>query len=228
MLILGIETSGRRGSTALCRDAEVLAVHRFAKGPRHARDIVPAIDRIMEKTETSREQIGGVAVSHGPGSFTGLRVGITCAKTMAYILGWKSVGIPSLEVLVQNVDAEELGITWACPLRDARRSAVYGTLFRWDGSRWDDETGVMLDLPENMTNRLPDGTLVFGSGVEAYPEVFESSPGKHLQRGGPDLGEGRGECVAQLGARYLQEGQETQPMELKPHYYRRTAAEDNL
>lgn len=228
MLILGIETSGRRGSAALCRGDRVLAAHQFQEGPTHARDIMPAIERIMDETGICREQVDGVAVSQGPGSFTGLRIGITCAKTLAYILGWQSVGVPSLEVLVQNADPGELGIETACPLRDARRSAVYGTLFRWDGERWRDETGVQLDSPERLAAHLPKGTLVFGSGADAYPELFGPEASDRLRTGRPALAETKAENVARLGARFLAEGKATPPMELQPRYYRRTAAEDNL
>jgi tRNA threonylcarbamoyladenosine biosynthesis protein TsaB len=228
MLILGIETSARRGNVALCRDDQVLALHRFGGGNTHARDIVPSVDEVLQQAGLSKEQVEALAVSQGPGSFTGLRVGVTCAKTMAYILGWQSVGVPSLEVLVQNVDAEKLGVETACPLRDARRSAVYGTLFRWDGERWRDQTGVQLDSPERLAAHLPEGTLVFGSGADAYPEVFGPSASSRLRTGAPELARSRAEHVAFLGARLLDEAEGTPPMELQPRYYRRTAAEDNL
>jgi len=228
MLILGIETSGQRGSVALCRDEEVLEVLRFPKGGRHARDIMQAVERVVERARVSKDDVEAVAVSEGPGSFTGLRVGVTCAKTLAHVLGWQAVGVPSLEVLVENVDAEATGCAAACPLRDARRHFVYGTVFEHEGGRWVDRTGVMAGAPEEVLARIPAGALVFGSGVKAYPEVFEAARGARLRVGEDELAEGRAEHVARLGLARLREGKAAPPMQLLARYYRRTEAEEKL
>ncbi|MHC4788685.1 MAG: tRNA (adenosine(37)-N6)-threonylcarbamoyltransferase complex dimerization subunit type 1 TsaB, partial [Planctomycetota bacterium] len=197
MIALGIETSGRVGSVALCEEDALLASYTFPEGARHARDIVPAVERIVTAAELGKEAVGAVAVSQGPGSFTGLRVGVTCAKTLAYALGWKAVGVPSLEVLAQNVGPERArrcGFT--CPVRDARRERVYGTIFQWDGAQWRDTTGVVLKGPAELAALIPEGALVFGSGVDAYPGAFR---GGRFAVGEPDLWTGRAEAVARLG-----------------------------
>jgi len=232
MLVLGIETSGTRGSVALCRDEELLAEHVFEEGPRHARNIVVAVDDVVRSTGVAKSDIGAVAVSEGPGSFTGLRVGVTCAKTLAHLLRWQAVGVPSLEVMAQNVDPEHHGCATTCPLLDARRSFVYGTVFRWEGGRWRDTTGVMAGEPERVLERLPRGTLIFGSGVEAYPEVFVrgqvAAEELSLKVGAAALAQGSAKHVAVLGLRILREGGAVPPMELMPKYYRRTEAEEKL
>ncbi len=230
MLILGVETSTTRGCVALydSGDDRILSEQVFPDNPSHARDIVPAIDRMFTQCDIARHDVEAVAVSQGPGSFTGLRVGITCVKTLAYILEWKCVGIPSLEVMVQNVDAESLGVTAACPLRDARRSAVYGTLFRYQNGQWEDQTGVMLDSPADLAGRLPDGTLVFGDGTEAYREIFNAEPEGRFTTADGELARPRAAAVARLGAGEIRRGEAISPMQLNPRYYRKTAAEDNL
>lgn len=230
MVLLGIETAGRRGNVALW-DADrsrVIGSYRFPEGPSHARDIVPAIDETLTEAGLRKEEIDAVAVSRGPGSFTGLRVGITCAKTMAYILQWQTVGVPSLEVLVQNVEPREYDARTACPLRDARRGAVYGTLYRWEDQMWKDQTGVVLASPEEVRRQLPEGTVVFGSGLRAHREAFIESPDGSLIEGPESLEEARAEEVARVGARMIRAGKSVTPFELEPRYYRRTAAEDNL
>ena len=226
MIVLGIETSGRRGSVALVRNEQVLASRRSPEGASHARDVMPAIDQLLRNADIRKEEVNGVTVSEGPGSFTGLRIGITCAKTLAYLLHWEAAAVPSLEVLVENVNPDVIGVQTACPLRDARRSTVYGTLFRREGDAWEAQTGVMVKSPKEMASQLPPDTLVFGSGARAYPETFGPDNEHGLLTPERDMEEGRAEAVARLGARLIARGETTPPMQLEPRYYRRTAAEE--
>lgn len=230
MLILGVETSTARGCVALYdTDSErALAEHVFPDKPSHARDIVPAVDHIITSCNVQKTDVDAVAVSQGPGSFTGLRVGVTCVKTLAYILPWECVGVPSLEVMVHNINPEATETIAACPLRDARRSAVYGTLYRCEEGHWVDHTGVMLSPPAHLAERLPNQTLVFGNGVSAYSEIFNPEMDGRFQVGPTELARPSATNVARLGARKIAEGDAVSPMELNPRYYRKTAAEDNL
>jgi len=226
MLILGIETSDEVGSVALCSEESVLAEHRFPEGGRYARDIVSAIDRAVRAAGVTRADISAIAVSQGPGAFTGLRVGITCAKTLAYALGWQIVGVPSLEVMVQNVPAETAArCCFACPVRDARRGRVYATLFEWNETQWRATTGVLLKEPEELAAAIPSGALLFGSGVRAYPRAFAR---KRFEAGDASMEVGRAQAVASLGLRLFRAGVDTDPMEIVPLYYRLTEAEEKL
>jgi tRNA threonylcarbamoyladenosine biosynthesis protein TsaB len=226
MIILGIETSGDPGSVALCREEVALAVYSFGEGARHARGIVPAIDEVVRRAGIGKAEIEAAAVSEGPGSFTGLRVGAICAKALALAMGWKLVGVPSLEVLVQNVTQEmPPGCRFACPLRDARRGRVYGTVFEWDGAQWRDTTGVLLEEPRVLAAKVPEAALVFGSGVRAYPEAFAAGS---FRVGDRSLEVGRAEMTARLGLRRMRAGQTADPMRFVPLYYRLTEAEEKL
>ncbi len=227
MIVLGIETSGKVGSVALCDEDELLAAYTFPEGARrHARDIMPAIDRVVTEAGVPKADIAAVAVSEGPGSFTGLRVGIACAKTLAYALGWQAVGVPSLEVMAQNVGPGGAGgCSATCPVRDARRERVYGTIFEWHGGRWRDTTGVLIARPDELAARIPDGALIFGSGVDAYPDALGAG---RFRVGDRALAVGRAEAVARLGLARVREGRDINPMALVPRYYRVTEAEEKL
>ena len=226
MIILGIETSGRTGGVALCDDRRELAAHAFAEAHRRARNIMVAIDDVVRRAGMERRDIGAVSVSQGPGSFTGLRVGITCAKVLAYALGVPVVGVPSLAVQAENVDpAEHGGCRAACPVQDARRARVYGDLFEWDGRRWTDTTGVLLKGPRELADLLPAGALVFGTGVRAYPDVFTA---ERFRLGLEELADGRAEVVARLGLALLHAGRAVDPARLVPCYYRLTEPEEKL
>jgi tRNA threonylcarbamoyladenosine biosynthesis protein TsaB len=226
MIILAIETSGEPGSVAICREGSALAAYTFGEGARHARGILPAIDEVVRRAGVAKSEIEAVAVSQGPGSFTGLRVGAICAKTLAYALGWKLVGVPSLEVLVQNVTQETAAeCRFGCPLRDARRGRVYGTVFEWDGEQWRDTTGVLLEEPRELAAKVPEGAIVFGSGARAYPEAFLCG---RFRAGDESLEAGRAEAVARLGLRRIRGGKTADPMRFVPLYYRMTEAEEKL
>jgi tRNA threonylcarbamoyladenosine biosynthesis protein TsaB len=222
MIVLGIETSGRTGSVALGTPDGMLAQHTFPEGARHARDIVPAIARITSQAGVSREDIDGVAVSEGPGSFNGLRIGVACARMLAFALGWRCVGIPSLEVKAWNVEPDRADTV--CPVLDARRDRVYGTVFTWDGA-WRDRTGVMCLAPDELAASVPDGALVFGDALHAYPEAFA---GDRVRKGPADLRTGRAEVVVRLGLRRFEAGGAVDPMCLVPKYHRLTQPEEKL
>ena len=230
MIVLGIETSGRIGSVALCDEARALASHTFPEGARHAparaaRDIMPAVDGVFRDAGIAKDDVGAVAVSEGPGSFTGLRIGVTCAKTLAYALGWQAVGVPSMDVMVRNVEAAREGCPVACPVLDARRAKVYGTVFEWDGSEWRDTTGVLICEPPELAEAVPEGALVFGSGVRAYADVFAPP---RFRVGDESLMVGRAEVTARLGLRRIRAGLQVDPMKLMPRYYRPTEPEEKL
>ncbi|MGD2174972.1 MAG: tRNA (adenosine(37)-N6)-threonylcarbamoyltransferase complex dimerization subunit type 1 TsaB [Candidatus Brocadiaceae bacterium] len=223
--MLGIETSGSIGSVALCDEEEPLASYTFPEGARHARDIMPAVDRLIREAETPKGEVDAVAVSEGPGSFTGLRVGVTCAKALAWALGWKCVGVCSLEVMVQNVARDECGGGCVvCPVLDARRDRVYGAVFRWDDG-WRDTTGVLCVRPQALREMLPEGAFVFGSGVGAWREVFADG---RFRVGEERLQVGRAEQVARLGAEGVRAGRDVDPVQLMPRYYRVTSPEEKL
>lgn len=227
MLVLGIETSGERGSVALLRDDELVAEHRFPDGYRHARNIMLGVADVVSRAGIEKREIDGVAVTQGPGSFTGLRVGVTCAKTLAWVLGLRAVGVPTLDVLARNARPD--GPATVCPLLDARRSFVYGAVFEWHDGRWHDTTGLLADTPDEVAERIPSGALIFGSGARAYPDVFACDrPDRPLTVGPDSMDEAQARHTARLGLRAFREGIDTDPMKLVARYYRRTEAEEKL
>src|SRR5947209_9406441 len=104
---IAIETSGRIGSVALVEGGgAVVAEEHFPHGLKHAAEILPMIDRLCRARGWKAADFEQLYVSAGPGSFTGLRIGITLAKTLAFAMGLKLVAVPTLRVLVENAPAE--------------------------------------------------------------------------------------------------------------------------
>ena len=128
MLILGIETSAKACSAALCRDGELLAQSYERTGLTHSRTLLPMIENMLSNTETPKNAIDVIAVAQGPGSFTGIRIGISTAKGLCWGLDIPAVGVSTLEAMAQSARFVPEG-TIVCPAMDARRSQVYNALF---------------------------------------------------------------------------------------------------
>ncbi len=225
-LVLGIETSDDRGGVVLCRGEKPLEQREFGSGASHARDLLPGIKAVVRAAGIRKDDLDVVAVAEGPGSFTGLRVGVTCAKVLGYTLGPAVVGIPTLEIKAYNVDpAAEGSGAHVCPVQDARRGWVYATVFRSTGERWDDRTGVLAGPPEEVVEEVPEDALVFGDGAAKFDDVFSPS---RFRIGDAGLDDPTALWTSRLGLRRVRAGGAVDPMELQPRYYRPTAPEENL
>src|SRR4051812_36862930 len=119
---IAIETSGRIGSVALIDGESIVAEETFPHGLKHAAGVLPIIDRLVKSRGWSPRDVEHLYVSTGPGSFTGLRIGITLAKTFAMATGVKLIAVPSLNMLANNApsDARHLII-----VLDAKRDQIF-------------------------------------------------------------------------------------------------------
>ena len=128
MLILAIESSAKAASAALCRDGELLAQSFQRSGLTHSRTLLPMIEDMLKNTETDKSAVDLVAVACGPGSFTGVRIGVSTAKGLCWGLDKPAAGVSTLEAMAWlGLSAGEGPVI--CPVMDARRSQVYNALF---------------------------------------------------------------------------------------------------
>src|SRR5688572_24400197 len=123
---LAIETSGRVGSIAVVDDGRVVREEQFPHGLQHAAQIIPIIDQLTKAQGWSPRDVDELYVSVGPGSFTGLRIGVTLAKTMALATGVKLVAVPTVRVLVENAPAEARHVIIVL---DAKREQIFTARF---------------------------------------------------------------------------------------------------
>src|SRR5690349_17587070 len=145
MLVLGVESSGPRGGVALLEDGRTLGEALFEAGMVHGREIAPAADRLLRAAGKGPADLGLVVVDIGPGSYTGLRVGLSAAKGLAYALGRPMIGVPSLDVLAEA--AKGLGPILATAL-DAKWDQVYGALYEIRSGRPERTTEMLAERPE--------------------------------------------------------------------------------
>src|SRR5882672_8375811 len=130
---LAIETSGRIGSVALIDEVGAIEEREFPHGLQHAAGLIPLIDELCAKRGWTPGDLREVYVSAGPGSFTGLRIGITLAKTLAFATGARLVAVPTMRGLVENASSEGLQ---AIVVLDAKREQVFAARFERVDGKW--------------------------------------------------------------------------------------------
>ncbi len=221
MLILGIETSGPRGGIAVCRDEECLAEVVLEEAPRrHAQTLVLQIGDTFGQLGLKIAELDAVAVSVGPGSFTGLRVGVVCAKTLAYANGYQLAAVDTLEAIAANSPAE---VDSVHVIADAQRGDLFVADYqRKSNVEWDRDLPPRIVRADEWFHSLTDRDVVSGPGLRPYspagPTVWRSLPESAW------LPSAR--VVAEIGARHIQQEFTANVATLEPLYVRRSAAEE--
>ena len=132
MIWLGIDTANTPLSVAIVKDGQLLVEENSAMAVNHSLRAMPAVEELLAKAGITPSEIDAIAVSEGPGSYTGVRIGVTIAKTLAWTLGKPLVGVSSLKALATNALFFN-GLI--CPIIDARRNNVYAGAYRLDAGR---------------------------------------------------------------------------------------------
>ncbi len=221
---LAIETSGRTGSIAVAEDGRVLAEETFSHGLKHAAGIVPIIDRLCRGRGWKPSDIEEVYVSAGPGSFTGLRVGITVAKTLAFATGARIVAVPSVEVLARNAPP---GWQNLIIVLDAKRDQIFTASFENRGGVPAIREPARLDSLAEMLRKTPRPVHLLGEGLP-YHEKFIPTDDPAIVITGPETWAARAAVVAESGAEMARSANFADPMRLTPIYIRRPEAEEKF
>lgn len=172
MKVLALETSGSNCSVALLDEEKVIADFNCNTGTTHSQNLMPMLEQVQKFSNISLDEIDYFACSVGPGSFTGLRIGIASVKGMALSLNKKVVAVPSLVGLAYNVPFFD-GII--CSVLDARNDNVYAALFEIKdrphmmGSYISESVTTLIDTLKNSNRNI----LFVGDGAISYKEVFE-------------------------------------------------------
>jgi tRNA threonylcarbamoyladenosine biosynthesis protein TsaB len=203
LLVVGLETSGARGSAALLRGPALLGEEDLGEGTTHGVALHPALERLLKAARLRPADLGLVVVGTGPGSFTGMRVGVAAARALAFGLRIPVVGVSSFDALAAAAPADAPAV--AC-VRDARKGegwfALYGPPGR-DGTRpalVEPRRGTLVEAAA----ALPDGALVLGEHRAALL-ALATAPG--ARAGSEEQSRARASVVARIGlARFLRTG----------------------
>jgi len=226
VILLGLDTCTRRVGVVLAADGRVLARVEAAPAvgsPRHVETVAPAIAWCCEQAGVTLGSIGAVAVACGPGLFTGVRVGVTTAKTMASALAVPVIAVPSLDLLAHPL---RFGTGLVVATLDARRGECYWARYRVHGGEVRREGELMIDSPETVVAALAaeDGALVCGDGPLRYPAAFAACAPTVVRAGpaheAPDL-----DALVAIATERIARGETESAEAVQPLYLRRSDAE---
>src|SRR5512137_274131 len=130
MYILGIETATKTGGVAIVSEQGVVAEYTLNIEVTHSERLMSTVDRVLADTGLTISNIDGFGISIGPGSFTGLRIGLSTVKGLAFTTGKRVAAVPTLKALAWNIPYP---LHPVCPLLDAKKKEVYAALYRHDG-----------------------------------------------------------------------------------------------
>jgi tRNA threonylcarbamoyladenosine biosynthesis protein TsaB len=216
MKILAIETATMLGECVVAEDENILAEMQLAEGMIHAKELLPAIKSMLDNLRLKLRDIDIVAVDYGPGSYTGIRVGVIVAKTIGYLLKNKIVGVYSLDAMIYNAKCPAGAVF--CPMIDAKWKQIYTAVYK-DYQRI---SGPFAIQPDKFIKECPEGATIFGDGAEAYRDLF-SQAGFQIEK--IHRWQPRARFVAKIGLKLFKEDKIEDAMGLGPKYLRPTEAE---
>lgn len=229
MKVLALDSSGLVAGVALVEDDTLVAEYSTNYKKTHSQTLLPMLDEIRGMVELDLHSIDVLAVSAGPGSFTGLRIGSATAKGLGLALGIPVAAVPTVDALAMNLyGCEKL----VCPIMDARRNQVYTGLYTFEKK---EEAWAL--RPELAQCALPVGELAarinalgrevifLGDGVPVYREVLSKLLEVPFGFAPASCNRQRAACVAVLGAEYAKDGRLISADDFAPEYLRMSQAE---
>lgn len=222
MLILGIDSSGHTASVALYADGVVLSEYSNNIGLTHSQTLLPMVAEIFSRTGHKAEELDAIAVSAGPGSFTGLRIGAATAKGLALGYDIPLVEVSTLEGLAMNV--RDMDAVYVHPIMDARRNQVYTATFL-DGQLIGEEEAIGIEALVANINQMPGKHFFLGDAVPVYRSCLEAQLSVPYRFAGPGNLLQRASSVAMLGAEQLSLGKAVSGKDFHLSYIRKPQAE---
>ncbi len=221
--IIAIETSCRRGSVALGRGDDLIATAAFSADMQHARELLPTVARLCDEQGWPPDRLDACFLSIGPGSFTGLRVGVTFARHLALAAGVRLCAVPTLDVIAANCTELDPPPPRLAVILDAKRGQVYASVFEYEAGRYAACGDAAVVDPAELFRRASGPLAVTGEGVDRHREAVESAGATVIDAA---MWMPMATRVLQLGRALSRRGGWTAPRELIPHYLRRPEAEE--
>lgn len=225
MKILAIEASSAVASVAILTDDVITAEYTVNNKLTHSQTLLPMIDEIFRMTETDTAELDAIAVSAGPGSFTGLRIGSATAKGLGQALGIPLIHVPTLDAMAYNMYGTDMIV---CPVMDARRNQVYtGVYSFFDGKLQIHRESCAVSIDELLEYLGTVGRKVIfvGDGIPVFRQIIDEKAAFEHEYAPAGMNRQRASSVAVLGSIYYGEGRIETAAEHLPEYLRKSQAE---
>ena len=217
-MYLAIDTSTDTASVALVRESEVMAELTWRSGQNHSVELLPNLSHLLNRAKLNLQSISGIIVARGPGSYNGLRVGISTAKGLAFSLGVPIVGISTLAV--EAYQHAETGLP-VCPIFNAGRGEIAAAIYQKKYHKWLKLVAEHITTVEALCSRTTTRTIFCG---ELLPSIAARLRERLKQRAiipPPASRLRRASFLAELGQQQLEAGNYDNPATLQPIYLRR-------
>ena len=222
MYILGIETSTKTGSVAVVAENGVIAQYSLNIEVTHSERLMSTVDRVLKDTGVTIAEMGGFAVAIGPGSFTGLRIGLSTVKGLALATNKPVAAVPTLEALAWNLPFAAYPV---CPLLDARKNEVYAALYQFDGPALVQVMAEAAIPLKELAERISGKTLFTGEAAHLYRAEIEKQFHDRALFAPLSAVLPSAATVAEVGLGMIRSGRQADPDNLTPLYIRRPEAE---
>ncbi|MGN0165651.1 MAG: tRNA (adenosine(37)-N6)-threonylcarbamoyltransferase complex dimerization subunit type 1 TsaB [Lachnospiraceae bacterium] len=235
MYILALDGSGLVAGVSLLTEDKILAEYTVNYKKTHSQTLLPMLDEVMKMLEMEVGDVDYIAVTNGPGSFTGLRICASTAKGLGLALNKPIVAVPTVDALAYNYEGVDKII---CPLMDARRSQVYTGIYTFEkpegSNNFDAERKFAVVSPQEAVsieeiikkiNELGREVVFLGDGVPVNRKHIEELVKVPYTLAPPQLAMQSGAAVGRCALRMISEGKVTSAMELVPDYLRLSQAE---
>ncbi len=225
MKLLAIDSSGLVASVAVVTEEALLAEYTVNYKKTHSQTLLPMLSEIISMLGMELSEIDGIAVTAGPGSFTGLRIGSATAKGLGLALNKPIIAIPTVDGLAYNLCGSDKLI---CPMMDAKRNQVYSGLYEFCGNDLHvirEQTAVAVEKIISEINRLGREVIYLGDGADAYKELLTSETKVNYFFAPVHLSRQRAGSVGALGIVYFKNNKVETARQHEPVYLRLSQAE---
>jgi tRNA threonylcarbamoyladenosine biosynthesis protein TsaB len=222
MYILGIETSTTTGSVAVVSEDAVIAQYSLNIEVTHSERLMSTVDRVLKDTGLTITDMGGYAVAIGPGSFTGLRIGLAAVKGLALVTGKPVAAVPTLQALAWNLPYTEYLV---CPMLDARKNEVYAATYRFEGTALVHVMAEAVLSLARLSERISEKTLFTGEASHLFRKKISDLFGDRALFAPRAAVLPSAATVAEIGLDMIKRGKQANLDSLTPMYIRRPEAE---
>lgn len=225
MRILALDTSTNVASVAILEDDVIIGEYSCNKGKTHSQRLMPMIQSLFEKVGLCATDMDAFSASIGPGSFTGLRIGVTTVKSMAFAAGKPVISVYTLDALAYNLPMSKALI---CPIIDARNSQVFTAIYRFVNDKLErltDYLGIHINELVDIIRPMGGEIVLLGDASSMHRDYFAMELGERLCIAPPNTSFAKASSVAVLARNAFVDGKLESSYEMVPFYLRKSQAE---